>query len=152
MAKTRVVRNGEGAVVAPWRVKSSGDLSDGRFDLMVGEVSYRSGPPLHRHEDQEDTFFVLEGVLTVQGDDEIFEAGPGDFVTFPPGVAHTFDNLEPDQPPVRVMNIMTPGGYERAIAAFNELGPQIADLAKAQAVGKRFKVEIVGPPIHEKLG
>lgn len=152
MADMRIVRKGEGDVVAPWCVKSSGDLSDGRFDLFVGEVDYLAGPPLHRHDDQEDTFYVLEGILTVQGDEEIFEAGPGDFVTFPPGVAHTFDNLKEDQPPVKVMNIMTPGGFDRAIRALNALGDKSADPGEWQELRREFRLEFVGPPIHVRLG
>lgn len=60
MAETRVVRQDEGNIVKPWRVKSSGALSDGRFDFFVGDVAYLTGPPLHVHEAQEDTFYVLE--------------------------------------------------------------------------------------------
>lgn len=48
---------------------------------------------MHYHEEQDDTFYVLEGLLTVQAGEEILDLRPGDFLSIPPGVAHTFDNL-----------------------------------------------------------
>jgi quercetin dioxygenase-like cupin family protein len=152
MGTTRVVRGTEGAEVSPWTVKTAGSDNDDRFDFMVGTIDYLTGPPLHVHAAQDDTFYVLEGVLTVQSGDEVIELVPGDFVSVPPGVPHTFDNLHPDQPPVRAINIMTPGGYAKAIDEFNELGAGITDLARAREVGRRHGVEIVGPPLREKLG
>ena len=152
MGTTRVVRGAEGAEVWPWTVKTAGSDNDDRFDFMVGTIDYLTGPPLHVHAEQDDTFYVLEGVLTVQSGDEIIDVGPGDFVTVPPGVPHTFDNVRADQPAVRAINIMTPGGYAEAIDEFNGLGEQITDLAKAREVGRRHGVDFVGPPLREKLG
>lgn len=152
MGTTRVVRGAEGAEVRPWTVKTAGSDNDDRFDFMVGTIDYLTGPPLHVHAEQDDTFYVLEGVLTVQSGEEIIDLGPGDFVTVPPGVPHTFDNVRADQPTVRAINIMTPGGYAEAIDEFNGLGEQITDLAKAREVGRRHGVDFVGPPLREKLG
>ncbi|WP_242112962.1 cupin domain-containing protein [Luteimonas aquatica] len=141
----------EGTAIAPWRVKACGDDTGGRFDFLVGEVAYRSGPPLHRHRVEEDSFYVLEGILTVQSGERVFEVGPGEFVTFLPGTAHTFDNLRPDQPPVRVINLMTPGGYDRVLVVFSEAGTQALDEATARSLEERFGVEIVGPPLRDSL-
>src|SRR5262245_21502032 len=101
MADARIVRSGEGEVYEQlWHFKQGSLTGDGRFDFMVGEVGYLQGPPLHVHREQDDTLFVLEGVLTVQVRDELFDLGPGDFATVPPGIPHTFDNIRKDQPPV----------------------------------------------------
>ncbi|GAA5176415.1 hypothetical protein GCM10023321_84740 [Pseudonocardia eucalypti] len=152
MGTTRVVRGTEGAEVRPWTVKTAGSDNGDRFDFMVGTIDYLTGPPLHVHAEQDDTFYVLEGVLTVQSGDEIIDLEPGDFLTVPPGVPHTFDNVRADQPTVRAINIMTPGGYAEAIDEFNGLGEQITDLARAREVGRRHGVDFVGPPLREKLG
>lgn len=53
---------------------------------------------------------------------------------------------------MRVINVMTPGGYDQAILAFNELGAHISGLDQAQAIGEQFGVAFVGPPLREKLG
>lgn len=143
-----IVRSGEGLAVdgVGWDFKAVGDQTGGRFDFMVGPVEYLSGPPLHVHAEQDDTFYVLEGVLAVQVGDEVFDVGPGDFATVPPGVPHTFDNIRPDQGPVKTINLMTPGGLHAFFAERAEgtaSGPQLAE---------KYGMEVVGPTLGEKLG
>jgi len=65
-----------------------------------------AGPPIHRHDDQVDAFYVIEGqlVLTMHGVEETFRAGSlGDV---PRGVDHTFDHRA--DAPARVLNIHAP--------------------------------------------
>ena len=69
-----------------------------------------SGPPPHSHRELLDSFYVLEGTLTVQvGDDEV-DAPPGTYACVPPGIVHTFANRSAE--PVRFLNLNTPGGWE----------------------------------------
>lgn len=42
----------------------------------------------HQHDDQEETFLVLEGQLTIQLRDGNVELGPGDLFAIPRGVEH----------------------------------------------------------------
>src|SRR5579862_6809989 len=112
MPEGRVVRVETGDIF-----KATGANTDGRFELMVLDIGHLFGPPLHIHEVQEDSFYVLDGVLTVQIDNDVIELRPGDFATAPPGVAHTFTNTEPNRI-ARMVNVMTPGiGFDRYIAA-----------------------------------
>jgi mannose-6-phosphate isomerase-like protein (cupin superfamily) len=69
------------------------------------------GPRLHRHERLVDTFYVLEGTLTVRLGDETHEAPAGSFVLVPPATAHTFSN--PGAERVRLLNLTAPAGFER---------------------------------------
>lgn len=143
MAEGRVVR-AEAADI----FKASGSNTDGRFELMVMDVGYLFGPPLHIHEVQEDSFYVLDGVLTVQIGDDIIELKPGDFATAPPGVAHTFTNTEAEGT-ARMVNIMTPGiGFDRYIAA----AMSGTDPAEMERLDKQYGVTMVGPPLPAKLG
>lgn len=142
-AEGRVVR-AEAAEV----FKASGYNTDGRFELMVLEVGYLFGPPLHIHNVQEDSFYVLEGVLTVQLADEIIELNSGDFATAPPGVAHTFTNTHREKT-ARMVNIMTPGiGFDRYIAA----AMSGTDQAEMERLGKKYGVTMAGPSLPQKLG
>jgi quercetin dioxygenase-like cupin family protein len=50
------------------------------------------GPPLHTH-DFDETFYVLDGELTLQLEDELTTARRGDLVFAPRGVPHTLANL-----------------------------------------------------------
>jgi quercetin dioxygenase-like cupin family protein len=92
--------------------KAEGGDGDGTFSLT--EITLEPafpGPLPHRHRTHLDSFFVLEGTLTLRiGDDEL-EAGPGSYGVVPPGNVHTFANRS--EAPVRALNLMTPGGFEQ---------------------------------------
>jgi quercetin 2,3-dioxygenase len=51
----------------------------------------------HVHHREEEWAFVLEGRGVVELDDAEHELGPGDFVAFPPGVAHQVRNASTDE-------------------------------------------------------
>lgn len=68
------------------------------YSISTVEPGARSCP-YHFHHLEEEVFFVLEGRGHLrqgdgQGDEELIELGPGDFVSFPPGtgIAHQFIN------------------------------------------------------------
>ena len=114
---------GEGAVLGPGEgttyevgaatsvFKATRETTAGAFSLAESTLRPEtSGPPLHSHRELLDSFYVLEGTLTVQvGDDEL-EAPPGTYACVPPGVLHTFANRS--EQPVRFLNLNTPGGWE----------------------------------------
>ena len=152
MAEARIVRSSEGEAYEHHWLFKHGSLTGGVFDFMVGTVEYLSGPPLHVHQEQDDTFLVLEGVLTVQVGDEISELGPGDFATVPPGVPHTFDNVHKDQPPVKAVNLMTPGGIDAQFRDMSLLAKEGGDPDKMAALRKKYGVTTVGPTLGVKLG
>ncbi len=110
-----VVRGpGEGESIMGGAVvfKAGGDNGEGTFSLPEARLSPRfPGPVAHRHERMLDSFYVLEGTLTVRlGDDEI-DAGPDSYAIVPPGNVHTFANR--GDTPVRMLNLMAPGGLEQ---------------------------------------
>src|SRR5262245_25783412 len=118
MASPLVIRMGESKktimiVPDPWLFRITGADVDGRFDFMEATITYLQGPPLHLHHEQDDTFFVIEGTLTVQVGDELFELNAGDLVCAPKGVPHTFANV--GKGPERVINIMQTRGSERGL-------------------------------------
>jgi quercetin dioxygenase-like cupin family protein len=151
MANARVVRGSEGEVYEPTWVFKHGSRTGAPFDFLIGNVAYLSGPPLHVHNTQHDSFYVLEGVLAVQIGDEVLDMMPGDFVSVPPGTAHTFDNIRKDQPPVKVCNLMTPGGLDEFWGTLNDLGPK-PDPAQIAAARQKFGSTVVGPTLADKLG
>ena len=152
MAEARIVRSSEGDVYERHWLCKHGSLTGGRFDFMVGNIDYLTGPPLHVHDEQDDTFFVLEGVLAVQVGDELFDLGSGDFATVPPGVPHTFDNIRDDQPPVKVCNLMTPGGLDAQFLDMSQMGDAAGDPAEMARLRKKHGITVVGPTLGVKLG
>jgi uncharacterized protein (TIGR02246 family) len=135
----------------PHVFKAAGSETGGRFDFIACSFAPRSGPPLHVHDQQDDSLFVLEGVLTVQVEDEIFDIGPGDFVSVPPRTRHTFDNLHNGEAPVRAINLMTPGGHLEMFEAWADIPAGSDHQRRMQQVAARFGTVFVGPPLRDSL-
>ena len=70
--------------------------------------------PLHRHSRDDEYSVVLEGTLTVQRGEQIYEAQPGDVVCKPRGQWHTFRNAT--DAPCRFLELITPPGFEQFFA------------------------------------
>jgi mannose-6-phosphate isomerase-like protein (cupin superfamily) len=49
-----------------------------------------SAPPLHVHDDLDDTWYILDGEIIVRCADDVSIIGPGHWVSMPRGVPHTF--------------------------------------------------------------
>ena len=134
-----------------WTWKANGRDNEGRFDFLVAETAYATGPALHTHAIQEDTFFVLDGVLTVRLGDEVVELHPGDFATAPPGVPHSFTNTHPEHV-CRTVNLMTPGiGFDGYINQIEEvIATGTAD--ELERIHLEYGLAVVGPTLAEELG
>jgi quercetin dioxygenase-like cupin family protein len=84
----------------------------------VGVVENRlpphwAGPPLHRH-DFDEAFYVLEGELTFQVEDEVAVKRAGEIAFAPRNVVHTLANH--GDHPARYVLVITPAGFERYFA------------------------------------
>ena len=62
------------------------------MDTVVLEMTLPVGsaPPLHVHDDLDDTWYILEGQMVVRCGDEQLVVGAGHWVSMPRGVPHTF--------------------------------------------------------------
>jgi quercetin dioxygenase-like cupin family protein len=68
------------------------------------------GPLPHLHRDHEETFYVLEGELTVRAGERRITAPTGSFVVISRGVVHQPSNSGTE--PTRVLLIFSPAGME----------------------------------------
>ncbi len=106
----------------------TGEHTGGAFAIVEHDLAPRSlGAPMHTHEREDEISHVTAGRLGVQIGDEVLEAGPGDTVFKPRGVAHAFWN--PGDEPVRFLELITPAGFERyfdELAAGKESPPEVA--------------------------
>jgi mannose-6-phosphate isomerase-like protein (cupin superfamily) len=108
-----VVRPGEGHRVGNVEFLARSQDTP-RFNLAVITIApWRDGPPVHAHVGEDDSFYVLEGELTLVAGGEEVVAGPGTFVLVPPGVEHTFANRS--DAVVRVLNVHAPAGFDRRL-------------------------------------
>jgi mannose-6-phosphate isomerase-like protein (cupin superfamily) len=123
-------------------IKATGADTGGTFFLCETTVEPGfPGPPLHRHQQLVDMFYVLEGTLTVHLDDGSREAGPGTFICVRPGTAHTFSN-ESDAP-VRFLNFNTPAGWENYMRELaTAMGDSGFDPAKVADIAARYDIQL----------
>ncbi|MCC5576822.1 cupin domain-containing protein [Microtetraspora sp. AC03309] len=132
-------------------VKATGAETRGR--LTVAEFVNPAGfaPPLHRHLEEDELFYVLSGTARFHCDGEVFPAGPGDFVLLPVGLAHTFV-VGPEEP-LRTLQITTPSGFERFAATVGGPAgerrlpdPSPVDPVALGHAAAQHAIEILGPP------
>lgn len=103
---------------------------------------------MHVHTREDEAAYVVEGTLTCAVGDETFEAAAGTLVWLPREVPHTFANLSDE--PALVFGVTTPAGLE---AMFDEQAAYFATLdgppdeAALVAIGAKYGVSIVGPPL-----
>ena len=85
------------------------------FNLGIVTLKPGQGVEAHVHTDEDDSFLILEGTLSVRvGEDERpLAATPGTYVLVPSGTRHEIANTGDTD--VRMLNIHAPGGFDRRI-------------------------------------
>ena len=131
---------------APINVLLRGEQSAEQIAVMDNTVSTGfPGPPLHHH-DFDETFYVLEGELTFQLEDELFTRKAGELAFAPRGVPHTFANLSGAE--ARTLIVCTPAGFERY---FDRMAAERAGVdPPPEAMEPWPEVTTVGPRIGER--
>lgn len=103
------------------RFMINGGETGGGFSLVEHPMSPLAlAAPLHRHLNEDEYSFVLEGRMGALLGEEVLEAGPGDLVFKPRGQWHTFWNAS-DQP-TRILEIISPAGFERFFERLSDMG------------------------------
>ena len=111
--------------------------SDERFSLVEHPIPPRSlAAPLHRHNREDEYSFVIEGRMGALLGDDVVEAGPGDLVYKPRGQWHTFWN--PTDQPTRILEIISPAGFEVFFRELNDLGGVTAEPEALAALNERY--------------
>jgi quercetin dioxygenase-like cupin family protein len=127
-------------------------------DFMLLELTSPQGKmtPLHSHPKESESFYILEGELTVHVDGQEHRGGPGDFISVPAGAAHAF--LVTSET-ARYLVLVTPGSpaMEAFFRGAGEPAPEHAppplaplDIPRLQAVAESTGgMELLGPPPFE---
>jgi len=91
--------------------------ADTNGTLFVSEaiVPPGGGPPPHIHQREDESFYVIEGTLTIQIGERIVQGSAGDLVFLPRGIAHSFKNTGRGK--AKLLVTVTPAGLENYFAA-----------------------------------
>ncbi len=104
------------------------------------------GPPLHRHDQEDESWYVIEGTLRFRLGEEMPEAPQGTFVFVPRGTPHCFQNVGAE--PARILVLFTPAGMESFFDRFGELPPGPPDPQAFATIGREAGMEVLGPPLR----
>jgi mannose-6-phosphate isomerase-like protein (cupin superfamily) len=116
-----------GFAVGEWQQPGGGETSPERPVV-----------PLHRHLEDPEAWYVLEGRLGFRVGDATLEAGPGDAVYVPAGVAHTFWNASSGR--TRYLIVM-PARIQQLVAGLHELPSR--DRATLEEHFRRYGAELL---------
>lgn len=122
-------------------IRVASDITHGSYTMLEVEAGPRSGPPLHVHQNEDEHFIVLEGIVRIVCGERSEDVPAGMTLTVPKGVPHAWANLS--DAPARMLAIFSPGGIEgffRQLPAVDRNGIEIV----ATAYGCRM----VGAPLH----
>ena len=156
MTRPVVVKPGEGESfgkgAALSRVIATSEATEGRFTIIDTTIPPGfPGPPPHFHRQLTDSFYILEGTLTVQMGEEFVDLVEGTYLCVPPNHVHSFSNRS--DAPTRFLNINSPGGWEnyvRQIARLMNDGPPTA--TEWREVMSRFDLVPVDQAVGEEDG
>lgn len=128
---------------------------EGRALSVVEFTAERGfGPPLHRHEDEDEFFVVLDGEMVFRAGDLEVVAGEGATAFLPHGMSHTF------QVASTTARFVTVAGRKNGSPRFDEMvaelgqqtteptlpEPGYIDATRVADVCREFGIEILGPP------
>jgi mannose-6-phosphate isomerase-like protein (cupin superfamily) len=153
MAKVIGPRDGETGFLGSIGVRFmlDGEETDKGFSLVEHPMPPRAlAAPLHRHSNEDEYSYVLEGRMGALLGDEVVEAGPGDLVAKPRNQWHTFWNA--GEEPARILEFISPAGFEHyfgelaAIIGSGEVDPE-----KLMELSARYELEMRPESIPELL-
>jgi mannose-6-phosphate isomerase-like protein (cupin superfamily) len=112
--KPYVLHPGQGVPGYGSDVKAARVSTGGMITIIESHTD--GGAPLHVHTNEDEYFYVLDGMLTVRCGDEQFEAGPRSFVFLPRGIPHEWDVIGDT---ATLLMITTPGMLEEFLHEFH---------------------------------
>jgi sulfatase modifying factor 1 len=139
------VRAGEGTKLddaGNFTQKVSSEMSGGAYFIFEAVLPPGDGVQLHRHVNQDEVFYVLDGTFELQIGDDIYKVTKGDLGNLTKPVPHRMHNV--GTTPAKALFTVVPGGLE----VFFEQSRGMTDPKKIAALAKTFGMEFLGPQYH----
>lgn len=123
----------------------TGEHTGGRYTMFSYIVQPGAGPPIHRHDDEDEWFLVVEGRAEFYRDGAWEEVPVGTSVFMPRGSVHSFRN--PGDSPLKLLIHTAPSGFEtffsRCAAEFEKEGGP--DMERIFAIAADHGIVFEGP-------
>ena len=132
-------------------VQRDAEASDGALAVVESLGRRGSMPPLHVHHDDEETFYVIEGEVSLFVGAEHIVLRGGQAALAPRDVPHTY-RVESDE--AHWLVITTPAGFDGFVRAVADVAPaeelppagRPVDPAAMGDAAARFGIDLLGPP------
>jgi quercetin dioxygenase-like cupin family protein len=109
------------------RIKVGSETTNGVWTLLESTIEpHFGGFKFHTHQRTIETFYMLEGTLRFQLDEQTIDVGSGSMLVITPGTWHTYSN--PTDVSARYLLLVTPGGFEKFLEG-------LAEMLQAEAAG-----------------
>ncbi len=135
-------------------LKAGADDTEEAFTLCLGLTPPGMGPPLHLHEIDDQTHYVVRGTYELQCGPERVVAPPGACVHMPRYTPHTFKNIGDE--PAEIVELTIPGGLDRYFDEVEHLGAVATDFDARNEVGRPYGMsfptdptDLIEPPLGE---
>jgi mannose-6-phosphate isomerase-like protein (cupin superfamily) len=148
--------SGQGLADVWWKtgritIKTGPDQTSNAFAQFEVNDPHGSGPPLHLHHNEDETFYILEGHVTMFIGDEQIDLQAGDYCFGPRGIPHAYLVRSTH---ARMLVTISPSGSEQLFVSLgipvtstepptNTVMPPIPEMARLFAA---YGAEILGPP------
>ncbi len=128
---------------------ATGDQTGGTFSLVDEQATRGESVPLHRHREDMESFYVLEGELTLYvGDQPGVRAAAGSFAHIPGGTVHGF-RIESETARYLILTTPRHGEFYRAITLASRPGglPPLESIegSRIKQASTEYGIEFVGP-------
>ena len=119
--------------------------TDGAYTLIEVTDQPQTGPPMHLHRREDESFYILEGTFAFQIGDLALTATPGWFMTAPKGVPHSYKNI--GTTPAKMLAFLVPAGVENFFEDLSKLtAAGTLDIDSIVTVAAKQGIELVSPP------
>ncbi|SDD69298.1 cupin domain-containing protein [Niabella drilacis] len=126
-------------------IKISGkDTNGGLAVFEQTSLTYKGGPPLHIHLNQDEWFYVLEGKYRFRVGDDLYDMAPGDTIFLPRRVPHAFIQLTEK---ARVIVSYCPAGSMEDFFAVTSQWTTPPTKETIAGVFADHEMKVVGPPL-----
>jgi mannose-6-phosphate isomerase-like protein (cupin superfamily) len=118
--------------------KLDGILADQRFSIVHHPMApHALAAPLHRHRNEDEYSYVLEGTLGALLGDDAVTAGPGSWVIKRRHQWHTFWNA--GDTPCTIIEIISPAGFENY---FREVAAAWGNLEQFARINQKYSLQM----------
>ena len=150
------IPSGEGIADVWWMagrltVKASGAETGDAFAQFLTDDPLGTAPPLHVHHNEDESFYILEGQVTMFSGDERIDLEAGDYCFVPRGAVHAY-LVRSER--ARMLVTISPSGTEQLFVSLgvpvtsaepptDTIMPPMPEMARLFA---GYGAEILGPP------